>query len=272
MKKISLMLIIALAAFFVISANAQDKKNEPAKKAAETKKEVKAQEPKAEKKAEPKGDEAKGETSELDMAKISYYMGYNIAKSLKMQDVKVDVNAMKAAIEDVYAGKESKYSEAEMKDIMTNFQQTMMKKYKAKMEKEGAENSAKAKEFLEKNKKDKDVKETASGLQYKVIKEGKGKQPQDTDRVKVNYKGTLIDGTEFDSSYKNNEPAEFPVKGVIPGWTEALKLMKEGSKWQLFIPPALAYGEQGSRDIPPNSLLIFEVELIEIVKSDASGK
>ena len=104
-----------------------------------------------------------------------------------------------------------------------------------------------------------------SGLQYKVIAEGSGKTPQATDTVTVNYKGTLIDGTEFDSSYKRGQPASFQVNGVIKGWTEALQLMKEGSKWQLFIPPDLAYGERGAgRTIPPNSTLIFEVELISV--------
>jgi len=103
-------------------------------------------------------------------------------------------------------------------------------------------------------------------LQYKVISEGKGKAPKDASVVEVHYKGTLIDGTEFDSSYKRNAPAQFPVKGVIPGWTEALKLMKEGAKYELYIPPQLAYGEQGNPSIPGNSALIFEVELLKIVK------
>lgn len=123
------------------------------------------------------------------------------------------------------------------------------------------------KEFLEKNKTNSDVKVTSSGLQYKVIKEGSGACPKKSDKVKVHYKGTFIDGREFDSSYKRNSPATFPLSGVISGWTEALQLMKVGSKYQLFLPPELAYGERGAgRDIPPNTVLIFEVELLDIVK------
>jgi FKBP-type peptidyl-prolyl cis-trans isomerase FklB len=121
--------------------------------------------------------------------------------------------------------------------------------------------------FLAKNKGEKGVKTTASGLQYKVVTTGKGKQPTAEDTVTVNYRGTLIDGTEFDSSYKRNEPATFPVKGVIAGWTEALPLMKEGSKWMLYIPANLAYGERGAGNmIGPNSTLVFEVELLSIAK------
>ncbi|MHC4633254.1 MAG: FKBP-type peptidyl-prolyl cis-trans isomerase [Planctomycetota bacterium] len=105
-----------------------------------------------------------------------------------------------------------------------------------------------------------------SGLQYKVIKKGTGKTPTGEDKVKTHYRGTLINGTEFDNSYKRNKPAEFPVKGVIKGWTEALQLMKEGAKWELYIPADLAYGERGNRNIPGNSALIFEIELLEIVK------
>ena len=118
--------------------------------------------------------------------------------------------------------------------------------------------------ILAKNKKQDGVKTLQSGLQYKVITEGKGKSPKASDTVTVNYAGTLIDGTEFDSSYKRGQPATFPVGGVIKGWTEALQLMKEGSKWQLVIPADLAYGEQGRPGIPPNAVLIFEVELVSI--------
>ncbi|HYJ03735.1 MAG TPA: FKBP-type peptidyl-prolyl cis-trans isomerase, partial [Chthoniobacterales bacterium] len=119
--------------------------------------------------------------------------------------------------------------------------------------------------FLAENKNKEGVKTTASGLQYKVLKEGSGASPKETDTVVTNYKGTLLDGTEFDSSYKRNEPATFPVNRVIKGWTEALQLMKPGSKYQLFIPAALAYGERGAgRDIGPNATLIFEVELLSV--------
>ena len=129
----------------------------------------------------------------------------------------------------------------------------------------GDKNAADGEKFLAENKKKEGVKTTASGLQYKVLKEGTGESPKETDTVVTNYKGTLLDGTEFDSSYKRNEPATFPVNRVIKGWTEALQLMKPGAKYQLFIPSALAYGERGvGKDIGPNSTLIFEVELLSI--------
>jgi len=140
----------------------------------------------------------------------------------------------------------------------------MMEQRVAKRQEEASKNKATADKFLASNKTKTGVKVTDSGLQYQVITEGKGVLPKDTDRVKVHYKGTLIDGTEFDSSYKRNNPATFGVRGVIKGWTEALLLMKTGAKWKLFVPPELAYGPSGRPKIPPNSLLIFEVELLEI--------
>jgi len=138
----------------------------------------------------------------------------------------------------------------------------MMEK-QGKLSKETLEAGAK---FLEENKKKSGIKTTASGLQYEVLKEGPGPIPKESDTVKVHYRGTLIDGSEFDSSYKRNAPAEFSVAGVIKGWTEALKMMKVGSKWKLYVPSELAYGPQDSPGIPANSVLIFEVELLEIVK------
>jgi FKBP-type peptidyl-prolyl cis-trans isomerase FklB len=126
-------------------------------------------------------------------------------------------------------------------------------------------NKAEGEKFLADNKKKEGIKTTASGLQYKVIKDGTGKTPKATDTVSTHYRGTLISGKEFDSSYKRGEPAEFPVNGVIKGWTEALQLMKEGAKWQLFIPSELAYGERGAgQDIGPNSTLIFDIELLSV--------
>jgi len=122
-------------------------------------------------------------------------------------------------------------------------------------------------QFLEQNKEVEGVKTTPSGLQYKVLEEGNGRKPKASDEVVVHYRGTLLDGTEFDSSYAREEPARFPVTGVIPGWVEALQMMSEGSKWKLFIPSDLAYGERGNPRIPPNSVLIFEVELLEIAGS-----
>jgi FKBP-type peptidyl-prolyl cis-trans isomerase FklB len=146
----------------------------------------------------------------------------------------------------------------------------MMDKQAAAAKEAGEKNELAGKKFLEENKKKEGVKTTASGLQYKVIKEGTGESPKETDTVITNYKGTTLDGTEFDSSYKRNEPTTFPVNRVIKGWTEALLMMKPGSKYQLFIPANLAYGERGvGKDIGPNSTLIFEVELVGIKPPDA---
>ena len=140
------------------------------------------------------------------------------------------------------------------------------------MKKAGEENKKQEEAFLSENKKKEGVHTLESGLQYKVIKEGSGNKPTLYDKVTVNYRGTLIDGTEFDSSYKRNQPATFAVNGVIPGWSEALPLMKTGSKWQLFIPSKLAYGEAGAGGvIPPNAMLIFEVELLSIGEPAASA-
>ena len=149
----------------------------------------------------------------------------------------------------------------QIRDTMMAFEKDMQQK----QAEAGKKNEADSEKFLADNKKKDGVKTTASGLQYKVIKEGNGPQPKSSDTVTVNYRGTLTDGTEFDSSYKRGQPATFPLAGVIKGWTEGLQLMKTGSKYQFFIPPALAYGEHSpSPTIPPNSTLIFEVELISI--------
>jgi FKBP-type peptidyl-prolyl cis-trans isomerase len=144
---------------------------------------------------------------------------------------------------------------------MTQFEKDMEQKQKAA----GEKNKTDGAKFLEENKKKEGVKATASGLQYKVLKEGTGSQPKSTDMVTVNYRGTLIDGTEFDSSYKRGQPATFPLNGVIKGWTEGLQLMKQGSKYQFFVPSNLAYGERSvGPDIAANATLIFEVELLEV--------
>jgi len=158
-----------------------------------------------------------------------------------------------------------------MKQVYTAWQQKMRAKMAAKQAKEAAENLAAGTAFLEANKAKEGVKVLPSGLQYKVVKEGTGNTPTADDKVKTHYRGTLIDGTEFDSSYKRNQPAEFGVTKVIKGWTEALQLMKVGGKWELYIPANLAYGQRGRPSIPANSTLIFEIELLEIVKADPAA-
>lgn len=202
-------------------------------------------------------------TSKKD--KLSYGIGADIAKNLKGQAIDVDPDIVLRGMKDVLSGGKTLMSEEEIRQTLTELRQEMMAKQAQETKKIGEKNKKDGDAFLEENKKKEGVKTLPSGLQYKVITEGTGKSPKATDTVTVNYRGTLIDGSEFDSSYKRGQPATFPVNGVIPGWTEALQLMKEGAKWQLFIPPGLAYGEKGAGNvIGPNATLIFEVELISV--------
>ena len=197
--------------------------------------------------------------------KASYSIGYDIGQTFKKQNVELNVDALMSGLKEGLAGQDATLTKEERDKTLEAFQKEMMEKQAALSKEAATKNAAEGEKFLAENKKKEGVKTTASGLQYKVLKEGSGASPKETDTVVTNYKGTLLDGTEFDSSYKRNEPATFPVNRVIKGWTEALQLMKPGSKYQLFIPAALAYGERGAgRDIGPNSTLIFEVELVSI--------
>jgi FKBP-type peptidyl-prolyl cis-trans isomerase FklB len=198
--------------------------------------------------------------------KLSYAIGIDMGTSLKKNAIDVDPDMLFKGIKDALSGGKQLMTEQELKETIQTAQKELMAKQQEKMKALAEKNKKEGEEFLAANKKKPGVKILPSGLQYKVITEGKGKTPKSTDTVTVNYRGTLIDGTEFDSSYKRNEPATFPVSGVIKGWTEALQLMKEGSKWQLFIPADLAYGERGTMGGPigPNAVLIFEVELLSI--------
>ncbi len=199
--------------------------------------------------------------------KASYSIGLNVGFTLKRQNLDLNNDAFMAGFKDATGGKKPLLTEQEVKETMMAFEKEMQQKQEAA----GQKSTAEGEKFLAENKTKEGVKTTASGLQYKVVKEGSGAQPKASDTVSVNYRGTLIDGTEFDSSYKRGQPATFPVSGVIKGWTEALQLMKVGSTYQLFIPASLAYGERGAgRDIAPNSTLIFEVELLD-VKPPAAG-
>src|SRR6266480_4044450 len=191
--------------------------------------------------------------------KVSYSIGLQIGFNLSRQKVDVSPDVLSAGIKDALAGK-PQLNPDQIKEVMSTFEKDMEQKQKEV----GEKNKTEGTKFLEDNKKKEGVKTTASGLQYKVLKEGNGAQPKATDTVTVNYRGTLINGTEFDSSYKRGQPASFPVNGVIKGWTEALQLMKVGSKYQLWIPSSLAYGERSvSPEIGPNATLIFEVELLD---------
>jgi FKBP-type peptidyl-prolyl cis-trans isomerase FklB len=193
--------------------------------------------------------------------KVSYIIGMDIGNNLKKQLIDVDLNILAKGLKDALTGAKSLLTEKEIQETMTAFQKEMM----AKKEEVAKQNKKDGEAFLAENKKKEGVKTLPSGLQYKVVKAGTGKKPKSTDTVTVHYRGTLINGTEFDSSYKRGQTVNFPVSGVIPGWIEALQLMEEGAKWQLFVPSNLAYGEKGAGNvIGPNATLIFEVELVSI--------
>lgn len=198
--------------------------------------------------------------------KLSYTLGINVGKNMKQLPADIDLENFLKGFRDAFSGTKPQLSEEEMRTVAAAFQKEMVAKQTEKMKAVGEKNKKEGEAFLAANKKKEGVKTLPSGLQYKIIKEGTGKTPKTTDKVTCHYQGTLIDGTEFDSSYKRGEPATFPVNGVIPGWTEALQLMKTGSKWQLFIPSKLAYGERGAGpNIGPNAVLIFTIELQSIL-------
>lgn len=196
----------------------------------------------------------------VEKSKISYSLGVNIASSLKTQGLEqVDTAAIAKAMGDVYSNRETQVS--------PQVAQQTLQEYFGKIQNEKIEKmSAEGAKFLALNSMKEGVVSLPSGLQYKIIKEGTGAKPNATDKVKTHYTGTLIDGTVFDSSIKRGQPAVFPVNGVIKGWVQALQLMPVGSKWELYIPHYLAYGERGNQSIPPYAALIFQIELIEIVK------
>ena len=197
--------------------------------------------------------------------KVSYIIGMEMGKNFKKQSIDIDPDILTKGIKDAISGGKPLLTEQEIQENMVTFQKEMMAKQEELAKKLGENNKKEGEAFLAENKKKDGVKTLPSGLQYKVTKAGTGKKPKLTDTVTTQYRGTLIDGTEFDSSYRRGQPVSFPVTGVIPGWTEALQLMEEGAKWQFFIPPNLAYGERGTgRDIGPNATLIFEIELVSI--------
>ena len=196
---------------------------------------------------------------------INYSVGYRLGSDFKRQKVELKPDLVMKGIEDATAGGEALMTEKEMHTVMMNMANRLKAEQMEKMKQQGAENLKAAEAFLAENAKKPGVTTLDSGLQYKVLAIGEGKSPQKSDKVTVHYRGRLIDGSEFDSSYSRKKPATFGVGQVIPGWTEALQLMKEGDKWELYIPPQLGYGARGAgAKIPPNSALIFEVELISV--------
>jgi len=199
---------------------------------------------------------------ETDQQKYSYAIGVQIAGSLQRETMGIDVSALIQAIEDVMTDADIQMSEDEMRSVFMRAQEEQMQKMNVLAEKNLQEGQA----YLSSNKSKAGVVELESGLQYKVLAEGKGKKPAATDTVEVHYRGTLINGDEFDSSYSRGVPSTFPVNGVIQGWQEILTMMNEGAKWQVFIPSLLAYGQRGAPGgkIGPNATLVFDIELIAV--------
>ena len=199
---------------------------------------------------------------ENETDKLSYTMGVQMGQGFKASDFEINMETFARGIRDVLADRELALSPAEMQQVMMDFQERLM----AKLKGQSAKNLAEGKAFLEENKNKPGVKVLPSGLQYRILKEGTGRMPTASDTIKAHYRGTLINKEEFDSSYERGIPLERAVNRLMPGWREALQLMKEGAKWELFIPPNLAYGQRGAPPrIPPNSTLIFEMELLEVV-------
>jgi len=208
-----------------------------------------------------------GEAAEqpaVDHAKASYGFGYQMGSNMHQQDVEMDLEAMIAGLRDGLSGTDAKYSEEEMQAALQAMQQEMMARQQATAAAQAETNLAAGREFLAENAKREGVETLPSGLQVEMLEAGEGASPGPADKVRVHYKGTLIDGTVFDSSYDRGQPAVFGLNGVIPGFSEGIQRMKPGAKHKLYIPADIAYGAQGRPGLPPNSTLIFEVELLEV--------
>jgi FKBP-type peptidyl-prolyl cis-trans isomerase len=197
-----------------------------------------------------------------DKAKVSYAIGQNIAANIKAQNIELDPKVVGYSVQHGLKGDKPELTQEEMQKAIQGLQQAAQ----AKAMEDAQKNKGTSDQFLAQNKSKPNVKTTASGLQYEVLKEGKGKKPSLKDKVQVHYTGTLISGQKFDSSHDRGQPAEFPVNGIIKGWQEALQMMPEGSVYRLYIPPDLAYGAQAQPGIPPFSVLIFDVELLKVMK------
>ena len=196
--------------------------------------------------------------------KVGYSLGFMMAEGNKEAVQDLNLDTFEQGFRDGYQGKDSALTQEQMEKVLTEYQKQQEEKFVKDMQTKAEDNKAKGAAFLVENAKKEGVKETATGLQYKVLTAGTGKTPKATDVVEVNYEGKLIDGTVFDSSYERGEPIEFPLNQVIAGWTEGLQLMKEGGKYEFYIPADIAYGEAGNSGIEPNSTLIFTVELLKV--------
>lgn len=204
------------------------------------------------------------------MDKVSYAIGVNIGQNFKNQGLAINNDAISQGIKDGLLGNTPLMSQQEMQSTLTDFQKQLIVKRQQDFQQLSTKNKQDGNTFLAANKTKPGVVTLPDGLQYKIITEGNGASPSDQDTVTVNYEGTFINGKVFDSSYQRGKPVTFPVSEIIPGWTEALKLMKPGATWQLFIPPNLAYGERGIGPIGPNQTLLFKVNLISITKGAAT--
>ncbi len=219
--------------------------------------------------AQKDGEHAKSELT-TDAQKFGYAIGVDIGKSLAPVKGEVDIDALINGMQEALAGKEPRLDDAAREKVKTEVSRRLQEKQMEERTAKAAAAKETGEKFLAENGKRSGVKTTASGLQYEILAEGSGAMPKASDKVTVHYKGTLIDGTEFDSSYSRGQPVTFPLGNVIPGWTEGLQLVKTGGKAKLYIPSALAYGERGAgAKIGPNEALVFEVELVSIEKGDA---
>ena len=206
------------------------------------------------------------ETEDQFSRQVGYCLGLSFGRQLKQDSIEPDFGGLVAGLRDALTNAEPELSDEQISAVMNRFQNQLREKVEKQMAEAAAENLAKGQAFLAENRKKEGIIETPSGLQYRVIEEGDGDSPVGSDTVRCHYEGTLIDGTVFDSSYKRGQPAEFPVGGVISGWTEALQLMNVGGKWEVFLPADIAYGARGAGGaIGPNETLVFTIELIDIV-------
>jgi FKBP-type peptidyl-prolyl cis-trans isomerase len=206
-------------------------------------------------------------TLETNLDKASYAIGLDIARNFKRADIELNLEALVQGFRDVASGADLALTDEQVGQVMMEFNQTIMAQMQQAQERASEESRVQGAAFLAEKEQEAGVQKTASGLLYEVVDEGSGKSPTAADTVRVHYTGTLIDGTQFDSSHQRGRPAEFPVGRVIPGWTEALQLMKEGAHWKLYIPSNLGYGPDGNPQggIPGNAVLVFDVQLLDVL-------
>ncbi len=210
--------------------------------------------------------DAPGPEKAMYRQQVSYALGRNFARNLRDAEIQCDLQSLVAGINDVLTDAQPKWTDEQLEAIMQRFGQEMQQKQAMRAQRLAVKNEKEAAAFLAQNAKRDGVQTTPSGLQYRVLRQGDGPSPTRSDTVRCNYRGVFLNGNEFDNSARHGGPAEFAVDQVIPGWTEALQKMRIGDKWQLFVPPALAYGIEGRDGIEPNALLVFEIELLEIVQ------